>query len=276
VVVGSWARTPELSGLVVPPVALLGPPIVHVDADAFFVAVERRDTKSARERSVVVANDLVLSVSYEARGSGVHTGMLVNKARSVCPELIVLPPRWDAYAETSLALFELLKGRAAIAEGAAIEDVYLDLDVDWSDADDAAHGIRADVDRELGIPVSVGVARTKVLAAVASRRAKPGGCVIVVPSTEADVRAAVRIVELAGVGRATRSKLKVQGIESVGELRPFSALELAPIVGRTMARRLYRIAQASDDARVLPRRPRPATLAVTHRPVQLPLALECN
>jgi DNA polymerase-4 len=276
VVVGTWARTPELPGLVVPPAAMLGPPIVHVDADAFFVAVERRDRPALRGRPVVVASDLVLSVAYEARAAGVRAGMLVNKARGLCPDLVVRPPRWDAYAETSGALFELLKSRAAIAEGATIEDVYLDIDVDWSDAEDAAQRIRARVVDELGIPVSAGVARTKALAAVASRRAKPAGCVVIAPASEADVRAAVRIVELNGVGRATRSKLRVQGIESVGELRPFSAVELTPIVGRAMARRLYRIAQASDDARVVPRRPRPAIGAVVHRPVQLPLALELN
>jgi DNA polymerase-4 len=126
------------------------------------------------------------------------------------------------------------------------------------------------------VPVSVGIARTKALAAVATRRAKPDGCVVVAPDDEARVRAAVRIVELTGIGRTTRSRLRMQGIESVGELRAFSAPELAPLVGRTMARRLYRIAQASDDARVVPRRPQQVPRPVVPRPVQLPLALELN
>jgi DNA polymerase-4 len=255
---------------------LFGPPVVHVDADAFFVGVERRDMPSLRGRPVVVASDLVLGVAYEARVAGVRAGMLVNKARALCPDLVVRAPRWDTYGETSAALFDLLKTRAVIVEGATVEDAYLDLDVDWKAVADAAQRIRTDVLAALGLTVSVGVARTKALASVACRRAKPDGCVIVLPDAEADVRAGVRIVELTGVGRTTRSKLKVQGIESVGELRPFSAPELAPIVGLTMARRLYRIAQACDDARVVPRRPRRATGSVVHRSVQLPLALESN
>src|SRR5262245_61568849 len=97
---------------------MFGPPVVHVDADAFYVAVERRATPALHGRPVVVASALVLSVAYEARIAGVRTGMLVNKARALCPDLVVRVPRWDTYAETSAALFELLKARAAIVEGA--------------------------------------------------------------------------------------------------------------------------------------------------------------
>ena len=122
----------------------------------------------------------------------------------------------------------------------------------------------------------MGVARTKLLARIASRRAKPDGVVVVGPDAEPMVRAALAIGELWGVGRATRSKLKVQGIEQVAELAPYSARELAPIVGTAMARRLYRIAHTFDDAAVLPRRPRPTETTTVRRPVQLPLALDLN
>ena len=119
------------------------------------------------------------------------------------------------------------------------------------------------------------MSRTKLLARIANRR-RPDGVVVIGPGDEPVVRAELSIGELWGVGRATRSKLKVQGIERVAELAPFSARELAPIVGTAMARRLYRIAHAFDDARVLPRRPRKTEPTTVRRPVQLPLALDLN
>ena len=277
VAVDVWARMPELPGLVLPDHVVAGPPILHIDADAFFVAVEERDDPALHGLPVVVGDELVSSASYEARRRRVRVGMLVNQALVLCPDLVAVAPRWDAYAAVGAQLFELLHGSGAIVEAASIEDAFVDLATDdWDAATAAAHRIRADVRARLDVPVSVGVARTKLLARIATRRAKPDGVVVIGPEVEPDVRAALAIGELLGIGRATRSKLKVQGIERVAELAPYSARELAPIVGTAMARRLYRIAHAFDDARVLPRRPRPTAPSTVRRPVQLPLALDLN
>jgi DNA polymerase-4 len=277
VAVDLWARTPELPGLVLPEVAPAGPPILHVDADAFFVAVEERDDPALHGLPVVVGDELVCSASYEARRQGVRVGMLVNQALVRCPELVAVAPRWDVYTVVGAQLFDLLHEFGEIVEAASVEDAFVDLGIDdWDTATAAAHRVRVDARERLDLPVSVGVARTKLLAKIANRRAKPDGVIVISPDCEPRIRAALGIGELWGIGRGTRSKLKVQGIESVAELTPYSARELAPIVGTAMARRLYRIAHAFDDARVLPRRPRPNERTVVRRPVQLPLALDLN
>jgi DNA polymerase-4 len=271
-----WAQMPQLPGLVLGEPALVGAPIVHVDADAFFVSVARRDAPELTAREVVVGDDIVMSASYEARAWGVRAGMPIGRARALCTDLAVVAPTWDAYATASHDLFHFLDGVAIVVESASLEEAYLDLGLDdWDDAYDAAHRIRRRVQDQLGLSVSAGVARTKVLAKVACRRAKPGGVEMIDRDAEPRARTEMRIGEIGGVGRATQSKLKVQGIESIAELEPYSARELAPIVGTAMARRLYRIAHALDDTRVLPRRPRPAKTVVS-RPIQLPFAFDWN
>jgi DNA polymerase IV len=268
---------PELPGLVLPDPVPGGPPILHVDADAFFVSVEERDDPALHGLPVVVGDELVCSASYEARRRRVRVGMLVNQALVLCPDLVAVAPRWETYAAVGAQLFDLLHGFGAIVEAASIEDAFVDLGTDdWDAAAAAAQVIRVDVRARIDLPVSVGVARTKLLARIANRRAKPDGVVVIGPDDEPVVRSELAIGELWGIGRATRSKLKVQGIEHVAELAPYSARELAPIVGTAMARRLYRIAHAFDDARVLPRRPRKSEPNPVRRPVQLPLALDLN
>jgi DNA polymerase-4 len=122
--------------------------------------------------------------------------------------------------------------------------------------------------------VSIGIGRTKLLAKTANRRAKPDGLVVIGPDHEPRVRATLRIDQLWGVGRVTRAKLKVQGIAKLADIKQYSARDLVPLVGRAMARRLDAMAHGQDDARVLPRRPRPERAAPAPRPVQLLLAFE--
>jgi DNA polymerase-4 len=267
---------PPLPGLVIPDVVPTGPPIFHVDADAFYVSVEQRDAPGLRGAPLVVADEVVCCASYEARARGVRSGMVVAHARGLCPELVAVAPRWEAYTDAAAALFDRLRAIAVAVEAAAFDEAFVDLGIDgWDDALDAAHRVRRDVRTRLGLPVSVGVARSKLLAKIANRRAKPDGVVAIEPDDEPRVRARLAIGELWGVGPATRAKLKVQGIESVAALAPYSPRDLASIVGTAMARRLFRIAHALDDARVLPRRPQPSARAA-RRPVQLPLALDLN
>jgi len=266
---------PELPGLVIDRAEPTGPPILHVDADAFFASVEQRDAPHLRGLPVVVADEIVCCASYEARAWGVRGGMLLNQARVLCPELVAVTPRWDAYAKAGIGLFDLLGTVAVAVEAASFEEAFVDPGLDdWERGIGVAHRIRDDIRTQLGLPVSIGIARTKLLAKIANRRAKPDGLVVIGPDREPQVRAALRIRELWGVGRATRSKLAVQGIDCVAELVPYSPRELAPIVGTAMSRTLFRIAHAMEDARVLPRRPRTAARTAARRPVQLPLALD--
>jgi DNA polymerase-4 len=267
----------QLPGLTVPERAPAGPPILHVDADAFFVSVERRDAPALHGRPVVIGEEVVCCASYEARAQGARNGMLVGQARELCREVTVIAPRWDAYTDAGRGLLRFLESVSTVVEAASLEEAFLDLGVDdWDGCVHAARRIRAGVQAELGLTVSVGVARTKLLAKIATRRAKPDGEAVITPVQEPPVRSGLGIGELWGVGRSTRTKLELLGIESVADLVAYSASELAPIVGTAMARRLFRIAHAMDDARVLPRRPRPVPARVLRRPVQLPLPLELN
>jgi DNA polymerase-4 len=201
--------------------------------------------------------------------------MPIDDARAACPELVVVTPRWDAYEEAGARLFALFAQCASVVEAASFEEAFLDLDTDdWDEAADDAVEIRRRIRSQLGLPVSVGIGRTKLLAKVANRRAKPDGLVVIGPDRERRVRASLRVDQLWGVGRQTRAKLSVHGIAKVSDLAPYSALDLSPLVGRAMARRLDAIAHGYDDARVLPRRPGRARPAPPPRPVQLCLALD--
>ena len=266
---------PELPGLEIVRVPATGPPILHVDADAFYTSVEQRDEPALRGRAVAVVTDVVCCASYEARGRGVWAGMLADDARAACPELITVEPRWDAYAETGARLFALLASCVDVVEAASLEEMFLDLGTDdWDEAADDAEEIRRRVQSQLGISVSIGIGRTKLLAKIANRRAKPDGLVVIGPDREPRVRATLRIDQLWGVGRVTCAKLKVQGIARLADIKQYSARDLVPLVGRGMARRLDAMAHGQDDARVLPRRPRPDRAAPAPRPVQLLLAFE--
>ena len=127
---------------------------------------------------------------------------------------------------------------------------------------------------QLGLPLSIGIGRTKLLAKIANARAKPDGLVVIGPEREPRVRASLRIDQLWGVGRVTCGKLAVQGIAKLADVKAYSARDLAPLVGRSMARRLDAMAHGQDDARVLPRRPRTDRGVPAPRPVQLMLAFE--
>ena len=146
VAVDVWARMPELPGLDLPDPVPAGPPILHVDADAFFVAVEERDDPGLHGRPVVVGDELVCSASYQARRRRVRVGMLVNQALVLCPELVAVAPRWDTYAAVGAELFTFLHGFGAVVEAASIEDAFVDLETDdWGAATVAAQMIRIDV-----------------------------------------------------------------------------------------------------------------------------------
>jgi DNA polymerase IV len=264
----------QLPGLQVVCLARGGPPILHLDADAFYASVERRDDATLRDVPLAIVSDVVCCASYEARSWGVRSGMSPDEAHVRCPELVTVVPRWDAYNEASASLFRLLAGCVDVVEAASFEEAFLDLGTaDWDEAADDAVELRSRIRTQLGLPVSIGIGRTKLLAKIANRRAKPDGLVVITPDREPRVRSTLRIDQIWGVGRVTRSKLAVQGLTKLADLTQFSAVELAPIIGRRMARQLDAIAHGHDDARVLPRRPGIARQRPRSRPTQLSFSL---
>ena len=145
--------------------------ILHADLDSFYASVEQRDDPALRGRPVLVGGGVVLAASYEAKAYGVRTPMGIAQARSLCPHALVVPPRMKAYSAASKAVFEVFRDTTPLVEGISIDEAFLEvgglLRISGSPATIAAR-LRAEVRDRVGLPITVGVARTKFLAKVAS------------------------------------------------------------------------------------------------------------
>jgi len=235
------------------------PTIAHADVDAFFAAVEQRDDPSLRRRPVIVGNWVVLAASYEAKARGVRTAMGVARARRLCPNAVVVEPRMSAYVEASKAVFEVFEDTSPLVEGLSIDEAFLDVRgvrrLSGSPAEVAAR-LRAEVRERVGLPITVGVARTKFLAKVASRVAKPDGLLIVPPGRELAFLHPLPVERLWGVGRVTAWKLHRLGIRTVGEVAALAEPTLVSLLGRASGRQLHALAHNRDPRPVQARRRR--------------------
>jgi len=225
--------------------------ILHADADAFFASVEQRDDPRLRGRPMVVAHEVVACPSYEARGLGIHAGMPLGQVRRRWPHVLVTGYRPEAYEAASAGLFEVFRRFTPLVEPGSIEEAFLDVEGrDRGDPGALAVALRSTCRDEVGLPVSVGVGRTKLMAKLASRRAKPDGLVVVDAELEARVRPRLRLDELWGVGPTTWGRLHAAGLLVVADLRGWSEDDLKRIVSTAMARRLLAIADGTDDATI--------------------------
>src|SRR5438105_511533 len=164
--------------------------ILHADLDAFFASVEQRDNPRLRGRPVIVGLGVVLAASYEAKAHGVRTAMGARTARRLCPQAIVVPPRMSAYSEASKAVFRVFEDTSPLVEGLSIDEAFLDvrgMERSSGTPTEIAIRLRRDVRERVGLPITVGVARTKFLAKVASGVAKPDGLLVVPPDGELEV-----------------------------------------------------------------------------------------
>jgi DNA polymerase IV len=223
--------------------------ILHADADAFFASVEQRDDPALRGRPTAVGGGVVMAASYEARAYGVHGGMGGRIARRLCPHLAVVEPRFSAYVAASKELFALFEETAPVVEGLSMEEAFLDvhgLERISGSPRRIAERLRAVARERVGLAVTVGVARTKVLAKMASRAAKPDGLLVIEPAEEADFLRPLPVEALWGVGEVTAEKLHGHGIHTVGELGRRDEGELAHFIGSHAARHLHAIANNHD------------------------------
>ena len=167
-----------------------GATILHADLDAFFASVEQRDDPRLRGRPVIVGAGVVLAASYEAKAFGIRTAMGGAQARRLCPRAVVVPPRFHAYSEASKAVFRVFHDASPLVEGLSIDEAFLDVRgierIAGTPAEIAAR-LRRDVLERVGLAITVGVARTKFLAKVASGVAKPDGLLVVEPERRARV-----------------------------------------------------------------------------------------
>jgi DNA polymerase IV len=233
--------------------------ILHADLDAFFASVEQRDDPRLRGRPVIVGGGVVLAASYEAKARGVETAMSHRRALRLCPDAIFVPPRFEAYTEASKAVFAVFDDTTPLVEGLSIDEAFLDTRgmerLSGTPADMAAK-LKRDVRERVGLPITVGVARTKFLAKVASGVAKPDGLLVVPPDGELDFLHPLPVERLWGVGPVTAERLHRLGIARVGEVAGFPENVLMSIVGRAAGRQLHALAHNRDPRPVRARRRR--------------------
>jgi DNA polymerase-4 len=227
--------------------------ILHADADAFFASVEQRDEPHLRGRPTIVGAGVVMAASYEARAYGIHGGMGGRRARRLCPHAIVVSPRFEAYTEASRALFDLFEETAPLVEGLSLEEAFLDvsgLERISGTPPQIAERLRRRARERVGLAVTVGVARTKVLAKMASRAAKPDGLLVIDPDREAEFLRPLPVEALWGVGAVTAEKLHARGVHTIGQLETRDEGELALFLGAHAARHLHAVANSRDPRRV--------------------------
>jgi DNA polymerase-4 len=227
--------------------------ILHADLDAFFASVEQRDNRALRGKPVVVGGGVVLAASYEAKAYGIRTAMGGRHARRLCPHAVVVPPRMSAYSEASKAVFEVFEDTTPLVEGLSIDEAFLDvrgLERLAGEAVDIAARLRWRVRDEVGLPITVGVARTKFLAKVASGVAKPNGLLCVPPENELGFLHPLPVERLWGVGRVTAAKLHDRGLRTVGQVAALDEAVLVYLLGQASGRQLHALAHNRDPRRV--------------------------
>ncbi|MBN9106695.1 MAG: DNA polymerase IV [Propionibacteriaceae bacterium] len=227
--------------------------ILHADLDSFYASVEQRDHPELRGRPVIVGTGVVLAASYEAKACGVRTPMPGRQARALCPRAVVVPARFEAYLEASRAVFEIFNQTTPIVEGISVDEAFLDVGglrrVSGTPVEIATK-LRRRVATEAGLPISVGIARSKFLAKVASAVSKPDGLLEVPPGRELEFLHPLPVRRLWGVGEVTERKLIAAGILTVGELAGRGERELSQLLGPAAGRHLYALSLARDPRRV--------------------------
>jgi DNA polymerase IV len=242
--------------------------ILHADLDAFYASVEQRDDARLRGRPVIVGGGVVLAASYEAKAYGVRTAMGGRQARRLCPDAVVVRPRMSAYSEASKAVYRVFEDTTPLVEGLSIDEAFLDvrgLERLAGTPVEIAVRLRSDVLERVGLPITVGVARTKFLAKVASGVAKPDGLLLVPPDRELAFLHPLPVERLWGVGPVTAEKLRRRGIRTVGEVAELAETALVAMLGRASGRHLHALAHNRD--------PRPVQVGRRRRSIGAQCAL---
>jgi DNA polymerase-4 len=255
--------------------------ILHADLDAFYASVEQRDDPRLRGRPVIVGAGVVLAASYEAKAYGVRTAMGGVQARRLCPQAVVVAPRMSAYAEASKAVYRVFDDTTPLVEGLSIDEAFLDvrgLRRLSGTPTEIAVRLRLRVRERVGLPITVGVARTKFLAKVASGVAKPDGLLAVPPDRELEFLHPLPVERLWGVGPVTARRLRSLGLNTVGDVARIDEAVLVSILGRAVGRHLYALAHDRDPRPVQARRRRRSIGAqrALGRPPSSPATVEAD
>lgn len=227
--------------------------ILHADLDAFYASVEQLFDPSLRGKPIAVGGGVVLAASYEAKAFGVHGGMAGRKARELCPELIFVGGHFRDYQRLGDAAIKVLGDFTPLVERISIDEAFADVAGCthlFGAPVEIAKDIRRRVRDEVGLPISIGVARTKHLAKIASQVAKPDGLAFVDPATELDFLHALPVELMWGVGPATKARLADAGVLTIGELAKTSPRWLQGLLGRAVGGKLGALAWNRDPREI--------------------------
>ncbi|OZI48439.1 DNA polymerase IV [Bordetella genomosp. 4] len=251
--------------------------IVHVDMDAFYASVEQRDNPSLRGLPVVVAwegpRSVVCAASYEARRFGVHSAMSVARAQRLCPNAVYVPPDFNRYREVSRQVRQVFARHTDLIEPLSLDEAYLDVTVNklgLASATEVARVIRSEILQETRLTASAGVAPNKFLAKIASDWNKPDGLFVIKPSQVLAFLQPLPVRKVPGVGKVMQGKLDALGVQTVGDLSRFTAVELEHHFGRYGVR-LHELSQGIDNRAVQPDAPLQQISAETTLMVDQPI-----
>jgi len=235
--------------------------IAHVDCDAFFASVEKRDDPALRDRPVIIGGGrrgVVATACYIARIHGVRSAMPMFKALKLCPDAVVIRPRMERYAALAREIRERMTALTPLVEPLSIDEAFLDLS-----GTERLHGappalmmarLQAGIERDLGLSVSVGLSHNKFLAKIASDLDKPRGFALIGRGETPDFLAPRPLSLIWGVGRATLDALEADGLRTIADLRGRERKALIARFG-ALGDRLWHLARGEDSRRVAPRRP---------------------
>lgn len=233
--------------------------IVHLDLDTFFVSVERRKDSRLEGKPLIVGGTgdrgVVAACSYEARRFGIRSGMPLRTARQLCPEAIFMGGDYDAYAEESAIVTEIIHERAPLYEKASIDEFYIDMTgmerffgcYQW------AGELRSGIIKETALPISFGLSVNKLVSKVATGEAKPNGQLRIPEMAVADFLAPMRVRKLPMIGRKTALQLNYLGVRTIKSLREIPESILSRVFGKH-GKLLYQRARGEDESAVIPHR----------------------
>jgi DNA polymerase IV len=231
--------------------------ILHADLDAFYASVEQLLDPSLRGKPVAVGGGVVLAASYEARAFGVRGGMSGRRACELCPQLIFVGGHFDDYRRLGDAAIRVIGDFTPLVERISIDEAFADVagcTALFGPPVEIARTIRRRVRAELGLAISVGVARTKHLAKIASQVAKPDGLVVVDPGSELAFLHDLPVELMWGVGPATKERLAEIGVRTIGQLARTPGSSLQPLLGPAATKKLAALAWNRDPREIVTRR----------------------
>src|SRR5690554_2393649 len=232
--------------------------IMHVDMDAFYAAVEQMDKPELKGKPVIVGGvslsnrGVVSTASYEARKYGVHSAMPIVEAKRLCPDAVFLPGRHERYSEVSRQIFEIFYQYTPLVEQISIDEAFLDLTGCsrlFGDSIQIGRRIKEDIYNKFGLTASIGLARNKFLAKLASDMEKPDGFFVIEDKDIDRILEPLDVNKIWGVGKKTAEILRSRGIDTIGRLKTLPLEELENLLGKNGIR-LYYLSRGIDNRRV--------------------------